>query len=101
MTHKFKIRVIQEMCDVVFGAREEIVQAQHIMPLRDQAGAEMPAYETGAARDENASSLMHGMGLAPRFQPGKLKGVERRESGLKKTPNPTELTRRNHPSPWL
>ena len=89
------------MCDVVLGAREEIVQAQYIMALRDQAGTKMPAYETGAAGDEDASSLMHKMGLASRFQLGKLKGVERRDPGLKEITTPTELIQQDRPSTWL
>ena len=78
------------MLDVVLGASEEIVQAQHIIALRDQAGTEMPAYETGAARDKDASSLIHEMGLASRFQPGKLKGAERWGQNLGKSPHRTE-----------
>ena len=88
------------MCDVVLGACEEIVQAQYIMALRDQAGTEMPAYETGAARDKDACSLMHGMGLASRFLPGKLKGAERWGQNLGKSPHRTELIHRNYPSLW-
>ena len=88
------------MCDVVLGACEEIVQAQYIMALRDQAGTKVSAYETGAACDEDACSLMHVMGLASRFQPGKLKGVERWGSDLKEAPHRTELIHRNYPSLW-
>ena len=88
------------MCYVVLGAREEIVQAQYIMALRDQAGTEMPAYETGAARDKDACSLMHGMGLASRFLPGKLKGAERWGPDLREAPHRPELIDRNYPLPW-
>ena len=88
------------MCDVVLGAREEIVQAQYIMALRDEAGTEMPAYETGAARDKDACSLMHGMGLASRFLLGKLKGAERWGQDLREASLRTELIHRNYPSPW-
>ena len=88
------------MCDVVLSACEEIVEAQYIMALRDQAGTEVSAYETGSACDEDACSFMHDMGLAPRFQTGKLKGAGRGGPGLKEAPNRTELVHQNHPSPW-
>ena len=54
-----------------------------------------------AAGDEDASSLMHEMGLASRFQLGKLKGVERWDPGLKKTTTPTKLIHLDRPSTWL
>ena len=88
------------MCDIVLCAREEIVEAHYIMALRDQAGTEMPAYEACAARDKDACSLMHGMGLASRFQPGKLKGAERWGKDLRESPHRTELIHQNYTSPW-
>ena len=100
MAHKFEIWFVQEMGDVVLSAREEIVQAQNIMALCNKAGTEMPTYEPCAARDENACSLMHEMGLASRLQPGKLKGAVRWGPGLKEVLHRTELIHWNHSSLW-
>ena len=54
MTHRLEVRVAVQMRDVVFSPREVVVDAQHIVALREQGLAEMRSKEAGAARDEDS-----------------------------------------------
>jgi hypothetical protein len=49
--------------DVLLGAGEEIVDAQHVVAFVEQALTEVTAKETGAAGDEDAFSKVHGLSL--------------------------------------
>jgi len=56
VTHPLKVRVVEQMGDVVLGAGEEVVEADDIMTIVQQAVAEMRAEEAGAAGDERANA---------------------------------------------
>ena len=53
VTDAFKVRISQEMADVVLAAGEEVVEAQDLLPLGEQPFAEMRTEKAGAAGDEN------------------------------------------------
>jgi hypothetical protein len=49
--------MLEQMRDIAFVAGEEIIDAQHLMPIADQAIAEMRAEEAGPAGDQDAFSV--------------------------------------------
>ena len=53
MPDKLKRRIVEQMGDVPAAAREEIVHAQHFMPLGQKPLTEVRAKESGAAGHEN------------------------------------------------
>ena len=52
VTHQLEPLVVEQREDVFARAREEIVDAQHVVAVGQQALAEMRAQEAGAAGDE-------------------------------------------------
>jgi hypothetical protein len=54
MTDQIEIGPRQQVRDVRFLAREEVVEADHIVAERNQAFAQVRTEETRAAGDENA-----------------------------------------------
>ena len=58
VAHEFEARVSVEMLHVSLGACEQIVDAQHLVSLFQQAINEMGSKEAGAARDQNAFSAV-------------------------------------------
>src|SRR3989344_4230558 len=60
VAQQLKMRITDEMGDVVLGAGEEIVHAQHVVPVGDQPLAEVRAQEPGAAGDQDAFAIETG-----------------------------------------
>jgi len=60
VAHEFESRVAQEVGNVVLAARVEVVQAQHVVSLPEQALAKVGPEEAGTAGDEDS---LHGKGL--------------------------------------
>ena len=54
VAHELEAGVVEQVRDVVLGAGEEVVGAEHVVPLLQQAVAEVAAQEPGAAGDEDA-----------------------------------------------
>lgn len=54
MAHQLEVWVIEQMQDVVFGAGEEVVQADDIVAVVQQSFAQVRAEEAGTAGDERA-----------------------------------------------
>ena len=54
MAHELEARVVVQVIDVALGTGEEVVEADNLMPLLQQAVAEMRAKETGASGNEDA-----------------------------------------------
>ena len=52
MTHQLEVRVVEQMQDVFFGASEEIIQADDIVAVVQQALTEVRAEEASAAGDQ-------------------------------------------------
>ncbi len=50
---QLEIRPIEQMDDVRLLAREEVVEADDVVPFRDQPFAEVGAEKAGAAGDKN------------------------------------------------
>ena len=66
MTHQLEVRIGQQMRDVVPGAGEEIVDAQHVMALVEQAFAQVRTEEPAPSGDQNPlSRVRHGVPLRP------------------------------------
>ena len=63
MADQLEALVIEQVLDVAAGAGEEIVDADDIGALGQQALAQMRAEEAGAAGDQNALFEMHDRGL--------------------------------------
>ena len=55
---KLEIRFADQIRDIPFAAREEIVQTNHIVTFGHQSPAEMGADETGTARNQYAHALL-------------------------------------------
>ena len=53
MANQFKIRLAQQVGDIGLLAREEIIEADHVVPGRDQSLAEMRTQESGTAGHKN------------------------------------------------
>jgi hypothetical protein len=51
VAHQLEVRVAEQVDDVVLGAGEEVVHAEHVVAVGDQALAEVRAEEAGAAGD--------------------------------------------------
>jgi hypothetical protein len=49
----FEVRIVEQVRDIRFLPGEEIVDAQHVMPVIEQARAQMAADEAGAAGDQD------------------------------------------------
>ena len=54
MAHELEMRVVQQVDDVVLGAGEEVVHADHVVTVAEQPLAEVGAEKTGAAGDQDA-----------------------------------------------
>jgi hypothetical protein len=54
--HELEPRFAQKVLDVHLRACEEIIQAKHLMPIREQAVDQVRAKEAGTASDKNAFS---------------------------------------------
>ena len=50
---QLEIGLAQQVADVRFLAGEEVVQADHVVPLRDESFAEMGAEKAGPAGHQN------------------------------------------------
>jgi len=59
VSNQLEIRFSDEMSDVLLGAREKIVKAQHVMPFGNQPITQMRAQEAGAAGNQNSFLSMH------------------------------------------
>lgn len=53
VTDQFELRVIEQVRDIAFRSREEIIQAENIVTVFDKAIAQVRAEEAGAAGDQN------------------------------------------------
>ena len=53
MAQELEVRMIAQMRDVLLGPGEQIVDAQHVMAVGEQAVAQMRAEETGTAGDHH------------------------------------------------
>ena len=56
MADELEMRVVEQVLDVVLGAGEEVVDAEHVVAALQQPLAQMRAEEAGAAGDEGAFS---------------------------------------------
>ena len=56
VAHQLEVRVVQQVDDVVLGAGEEVVDAQHVVAVGQQAVAQVRAEEAGAAGDHDPFS---------------------------------------------
>lgn len=56
VAHELKVRMIEQMDNVVLGAGEEIIEADDVMAIVQQAFAEMGSEKAGAASDQNCFS---------------------------------------------
>ena len=63
VAQEFKVRVVEQVGDVVLGAGEEVVDADDVVALGQQALAEVAAQEAGAAGNQNPFSqcVVHGV----------------------------------------
>jgi hypothetical protein len=52
--------IVEQMQDIVFGAGEEIVDAEYVVSLGQQPLAEMRAEEANPARDQDTFAQHHG-----------------------------------------
>jgi hypothetical protein len=52
MPEKFEMIMIQQVTNVVFAAREEIVEANHFVAMRDELINQVTAQEPGTACNE-------------------------------------------------
>jgi hypothetical protein len=57
MAQQLEPRVGQQVPNIVLGAGEKIVHAQHVVSVRQQTLAQVRPEKTGAARNQNAASL--------------------------------------------
>ena len=57
VAHQLEVRVIEQMGNVVLGAGEEVVQADDVVAVVQQAFAEMRAEEAGTTGDEDAGAV--------------------------------------------
>ena len=58
VAQRLEVGAADQVGDVALAAREVVVHAQHVVPLRHQPVAQMAAQEAGPARDQDAS-LVH------------------------------------------
>ena len=54
MPHEFEPRMRQQVLDVLLAAGEEVVDANHIVPVLDETIAKVGAEKPGAAGDKDA-----------------------------------------------
>ena len=54
VAHELEAGVVEQVGDVVLGAGEEVVDAEHVVALGQQAVAQVAAQKAGAAGDEDA-----------------------------------------------
>ena len=57
VAHQLEVRMIEQMGNVVLGAREEVVQTDDVVAVGQQAFAEMRAEEAGTTGDEDAGAV--------------------------------------------
>lgn len=60
---QLKVGLVEEVRDVVLGAREEVVEADDVVAPLHQESAEVGADEARSARDDDAVGLDPGLGL--------------------------------------
>ncbi|MGB5084695.1 MAG: hypothetical protein WBO09_08795 [Methylocystis silviterrae] len=61
MTDQFEARMADQVLDVVLGAREEVVDTDHVVAIGNKTVAQMRAKETRAASNENGFSFRHNL----------------------------------------
>ena len=59
MADQLEAVVVEQVQDVVARAGEEVVDAEHVVPVREQPLAEERAEEAGAAGDKDALAGKH------------------------------------------
>ncbi len=59
VTHEFEAGMADQVPDVLLRTGEEIVDAEHIVTERKEAVTQVRAKETGAAGDQNTSTIRH------------------------------------------
>ena len=59
---EIEVRLREKVGDVRLLAREEVVDADHVVTFADEPLAEMATEEAGAASDENPLERRHGVG---------------------------------------
>ena len=64
MPDQLEVRPAQQVGDVRLLAGEEVVEADHVVPLVDQPLAQVRAQKPGPAGDQNAFDLRHGIRLS-------------------------------------
>ena len=57
MSHELKMGVIEEMVDIFARAGEEIIDAKDLMPLLQEALAQMGTEESSPTRNKNSLSF--------------------------------------------
>ena len=62
VAEELEVGLREEMGDVGLLAREEVVDADHVVALGDQPLAEVAAEEAGASSDEDPLEGRHGVG---------------------------------------
>ena len=62
VAHQLEVGVVEQVGDVVLGAGEEVIDADDVMAVGEEAFAEVTAQEAGAAGDEDAfaQGVVHG-----------------------------------------
>jgi hypothetical protein len=53
MAHEFEVGMLEKMRHIGLAAREEIVDAEHVVSVLQEALAKMRAEKTGSAGDQN------------------------------------------------
>jgi len=76
---QLKIRLFEQVCDVVFAAGEQVVDADDVVATLHQVLAQMRADESSATRDEHPIALHARLGLDGRPVPVHGKGIGLRE----------------------
>lgn len=59
VAHELEVVVIEQVVDIAFRAGEEVVDANDVRAIREQAIAEVRAEEAGAASNQYARFKMH------------------------------------------
>ena len=57
VAHQLKVRMIEQMSNVVLSAGEEVIQTDDVVTVVQQPFAQMRAEEAGAASDEDAGAV--------------------------------------------
>ena len=72
MADQLEVRMGQEVEDIVFASRKEIVEADDVVALPEQPLAEVRAEKTGAAGDQNFLHVDLPLGIIPPPRPNPL-----------------------------